>query len=1026
MSKRQREEANIESIRAILGDIPVKTIEDLLHRSNQNVETAVNLYFSDPLPIIPTQTSKNTSKLKLEKPKGEIKYYIGDLVITGWSLLKGPSPVKEGSVISIMRDKVNNYSNKIVRFGSGGGKELGRLPKEVADYIAALIDFNLCKFEGTLVWCPPQLKIGEDMIILLKCYMLPAAMHTHTFMSSVIPKAKRGFNNRSVEEPSTLRKIALLQIFKSLGLRPARSSIQRMNVGSDDTWDLLLQNVETKVEEPEEDETNEFDEEEKKEVSDDTLDHIYEKAQVFDSHIQPMEQPDTMALELKEYQKRALAWMTAKESTDAYDDGDIDMRAIHPLWEEYEFPAECEGDNRFFYFNPYSGELSLEFPEASSQEKGGILADEMGLGKTIEILSLIHTNRFNRATDKPPTPLFTNEPVGKSAKKVIKKSPTTLIVCPMSLLAQWRDEIIRGSKPGTITVEVFYGDERSHSTIEKMCQWNGSAPDVLLTTYGVVMGDWSKVQTNSSHASPLFGVEFWRVVLDEAHQIKNKSTKTSLACRDIKSKRRWAVTGTPIQNKLDDLYSLVRFLRHEPWANHTFWRTFISIPFEKQDPRALTAVQSVLEPIVLRRTKAMRDRKGRPMVPLPPKTINIEYLTFSPEEQDIYDAIYNDSQIKFSYFCQAGKMGANYASIFQLLTRLRQICCHPYLALKSKGDDEEVKSEGGKGIRLEDLIAKHNTSKTLTNQDIPSEHGTYGLNVLQNMLALQKGSSQSDMDTQHSSPMDALSSMTEECPICFETPETMIALPCMHMACRICVMDYFQKKENEGAAGECPICRQGPILQSDLLEIGQKSNGTETPDSQKGKNVKFDIRKAVGGFRLSTKMNALISHLRQNERDNSKTVVFSQFTSFLDLIGEALDYECIHFTRLDGTQSQSQREKVLSSFSKAEEGSASVLLISLRAGGVGLNLTCANRVVMMDPWWNFSIEAQAIDRVHRLGQLKDVTVTRFVMRDTVEERILTIQNRKHVLVNELYQSRDHAKNRKMDDLQLLFGKSGAL
>lgn len=85
--------------------------------------------------------------------------------------------------------------------------------------------------------------------------------------------------------------------------------------------------------------------------------------------------------------------MTAKESTDEYDDGDIDMRAMHPLWEEYEFPAECEGENRFFYFNPYSGkkshgirtnnnimmcnvgELSLEFPEASTQEKGGILAD---------------------------------------------------------------------------------------------------------------------------------------------------------------------------------------------------------------------------------------------------------------------------------------------------------------------------------------------------------------------------------------------------------------------------------------------------------------------------------------------------------------------------------------------------------------------------------------------------------------------------------------------------------------------------
>lgn len=228
---------------------------------------------------------------------------------TGWSLLKGPSPVKEGSAIDIIRDKVNNSSNKIVRFGSGG-RELGRLPREIANYISALIDFNLCKFKASLVWCPPQLKIGEDMILLLKCYLLPAAMHANTFMSSVIPKAKRRNGAGFIEEPSALRKLSLLQIFRSLGLRPARSSIQRMNVGSDDTWDMLLQTVEEKEEEPEEDESAELGDEEKKEVSDDTLDHIYEKAQVFDSHIQPMDQPKTMALELKEYQKRV--WRNIK------------------------------------------------------------------------------------------------------------------------------------------------------------------------------------------------------------------------------------------------------------------------------------------------------------------------------------------------------------------------------------------------------------------------------------------------------------------------------------------------------------------------------------------------------------------------------------------------------------------------------------------------------------------------------------------------------------------------------------------
>jgi DNA repair protein RAD5 len=189
--------------------------------------------------------------------------------------------------------------------------------------------------------------------------------------------------------------------------------------------------------------------------------------------------------------------------------------------------------------------------------------------------------------------------------------------------------------------------------------------------------------------------------------------------------------------------------------------------------------------------------------------------------------------------------------------------------------------------------------------------------------------------------------------------------------------------------------------------------------------VKYEIQKAVGGFKASTKMSALIRHLRQNKKDDLKTVVFSQFTSFLDLIGESLNRETINFTRLDGSMPQAKREKVLSDFSNHDSG-VGVLLISLRAGGVGLNLTCANRVIMMDPWWNFAIEAQAIDRVHRLGQSKEVVVTRFVMQDSVEERILEIQNRKHVLVNELYMSRDQSRNRKLDDLQILFRKSGKL
>jgi DNA repair protein RAD5 len=157
---------------------------------------------------------------------------------------------------------------------------------------------------------------------------------------------------------------------------------------ADSSLDMVIKSITSKDGEPINDEAPtegmDMEEEEKKEVTDDQLNTIYEKAQVFDAQIKPMDTPDTITLELKEYQKRALAWLTAKEAN-SYEDDDVDMRAMHPLWEEYSFPGEFADEYRFFYFNPYSGELSLEFPEANKQETGGILAD----GKNDYIMPLI-------------------------------------------------------------------------------------------------------------------------------------------------------------------------------------------------------------------------------------------------------------------------------------------------------------------------------------------------------------------------------------------------------------------------------------------------------------------------------------------------------------------------------------------------------------------------------------------------------------------------------------------------------------
>jgi SNF2 family DNA or RNA helicase len=157
----------------------------------------------------------------------------------------------------------------------------------------------------------------------------------------------------------------------------------------------------------------------------------------------------------------------------------------------------------------------------------------------------------------------------------------------------------------------------------------------------------------------------------------------------------------------------------------------------------------------------------------------------------------------------------------------------------------------------------------------------------------------------------------------------------------------------------------------------------------------------------------------------SKAVLFSQWTAMLDLVEHALRTASIRFVRLDGSLSVAKREEAIARFRK--DASVRVFLISLKAGGVGLNLTAANRVYLLDPWWNPAVMDQAIDRVHRLGQTRPVVVKQCVMEDSVEGRILRLQERKRCLQGalRLNLAQDEAQKPAkldLDDLKLLFEK----
>jgi DNA repair protein RAD5 len=544
----------------------------------------------------------------------------------------------------------------------------------------------------------------------------------------------------------------------------------------------------------------------------------------------------------------------------------------------------------------------------------------------------------------------------------------------MSLLAQWQSEAENASKDGTLKSMVYYGNDKAANLQTLCCEANAaSAPTIIITSYGVVLSEFNQVAAKNGDRAAhggLFSLNFFRVILDEAHHIKNRSSKTAKACYEIAAEHRWVLTGTPIVNRLEDLFSLVRFLRVEPWSNFSFWKTFITVPFESKDfMRALDVVQTVLEPLVLRRTKDMKTPTGEALVPLPPKTIDIIDIELSKPEREVYDHIFTRAKRAFAANVEAGTVMKAYTSIFAQILRLRQSCCHPILTrnqnLVADEEDAAEAADVANGL-ADDMDLQSLIERFTAATDDSADANPFGAHVLEQIR----------------------DEAENECPICSEEPMIeQTVTGCWHSACKQCLLDYITHQTDKGELPRCFNCR-GIINSRDIFEVVRDDSD---PDRFNGK-PKISLQRL--GSNSSAKIGALLTHLKtlRKELPGTKSVVFSQFTSFLSLIEPALTRASIPFVRLDGSMAQKARAAVLTEFAASKKGT--VLLLSLRAGGVGLNLTMAKRVYMMDPWWSFAVEAQAIDRVHRMGQVDEVKVCRFIVKESVEERMLKIQDRK--------------------------------
>jgi SNF2 family DNA or RNA helicase len=734
---------------------------------------------------------------------------------------------------------------------------------------------------------------------------------------------------------------------------------------------------------------------------------------VFDSltrneDLSSMDPDPSVVTPLLKHQKQGLFFMMNREKPRHLHAQD---KAMVSFWQTKLSPS-----GQTLYYNVITGQHERTAPP---ETRGGILADMMGLGKTLSILSLVVTS-LDAAREweqlppvQPPAPearpqradsLPAQPNLGLSA--VTRNIKSTLLVCPLSTVANWEEQIKQHFQPGSLSYHVYHGANRIKDPA-RLAEF-----DLVITTYGSVSNELSSRRKGKDGTFPLEEIGWFRIVLDEAHMIREQSTLQFKAICRLPAQRRWAVTGTPVQNRLDDLAALLAFLRLHPFDDRGKFVRHIVEPFKACDPEIVPKLRVLVDTITLRRLKDKID--------LPSREDLVVRLDFSPDERAIYDLFARNAQNRVKVLAGGNNekaIGGNtYIHILKSILRLRLLCAH-----------------GKDLLNEEDLATLQGMSAEMAiDIDDDDENGRSGLSEQEayEMFSLMQETN-NDACIECSKKLGAIDSSTMDA----ENQDDVLGFMtrCFHVVCRNCIRNY-QERVNAALVpgareGPCPVCHS--VGRIEYVDLSRKVIDVEHNGPAKSK-VKSNGKRFDKYDGPHTKTKALLEDLMKSKEASAanpdeapfKSVVFSGWTSHLDLIEMALKSAGITFTRLDGSMTRNARTAAMDAF--RDDPNVHVILVSIMAGGLGLNLTAGNNVYVMEPQYNPAAEAQAIDRVHRLGQKRPVRAIRYIMRDSFEEKMLELQEKKKKLASLSMDGRSKgldkadAARQKLMDLRSLF------